>query len=118
MELLENHMAVDLITAAKLGFATEDRCLGVYVLDEETGEVETIRTDRWSSRPGGCGKVYLYTTNPDDRDGRRRGDGLARRRRDRKHGVRPVPSDLPFSSASEIISDLRSCARRRRNSAE
>src|SRR3954453_10772816 len=30
VELLENHMAVDLITAAKLGFAAEDRCLGVY----------------------------------------------------------------------------------------
>ena len=26
VELLENHMAVDLITAGKLGFATEDRC--------------------------------------------------------------------------------------------
>src|ERR1700747_1867346 len=34
VELLENHMAVDLITAAKLGFAREDHCLGVYVLDE------------------------------------------------------------------------------------
>src|SRR4026208_1975346 len=31
VELLENHMAVDLITAAKLGFAAEDRCLGVYM---------------------------------------------------------------------------------------
>src|SRR3954469_24034008 len=34
VELHENHMAVDLITAGKLGYATEDRCLGVYVLDE------------------------------------------------------------------------------------
>ena len=32
VQLWENHMAVDLITAAKLGFATEDRCLGVYIL--------------------------------------------------------------------------------------
>src|SRR5437763_4862649 len=30
VELLENHTAIDLITAAKLGFATEDRCLGLY----------------------------------------------------------------------------------------
>ncbi len=30
VQLMENHMAVDLITAAKLGFAAEDRCLGVY----------------------------------------------------------------------------------------
>src|SRR5262249_7989632 len=64
IELLENHMAVDLITAGKLGFATEDHCLGVYVLDEISGGVETIRTDRLVLATGGCGKVYLYTTNP------------------------------------------------------
>src|SRR3989454_5751173 len=66
VKLLENHMAVDLITAAKLGFATEDRCLGVYVLDEKTGEVETIRSDRTALATGGCGKVYFYTTEPDN----------------------------------------------------
>src|SRR6476646_1368024 len=65
VELLENHMAVDLITAGKLGFAVEDRALGVYVLDEAKGEVETIRSDRIILATGGCGKVYLYTTNPD-----------------------------------------------------
>ncbi len=46
VDLLENHMAVDLITAAKIGYATEDRCLGIYILDENNGEVETIRSDR------------------------------------------------------------------------
>lgn len=71
--LLENHMAVDLITAGKLGFATEDRCLGVYVLEEKSGQVETIRTDRLVLATGGCGKVYLYTTNPDIASG----DGVA-----------------------------------------
>jgi len=65
VDLLENHMAVDLITAGKLGFAAEDRCLGVYVLDEKSAEVETIRSDRIVLATGGCGKVYLYTTNPD-----------------------------------------------------
>src|SRR5438477_4761817 len=73
VELLENHMAVDLITAGKLGFATEDRCLGVYVLDEKIDEVETIRSDRIVLATGGCGKVYLYTTNPDIATG----DGVA-----------------------------------------
>jgi L-aspartate oxidase len=73
VELFENHMAVDLITAAKLGFAAEDRCLGVYVLDEKTDEVETIRSDRIVLATGGCGKVYLYTTNPDIATG----DGVA-----------------------------------------
>ncbi|MFL6531226.1 MAG: L-aspartate oxidase [Chthoniobacterales bacterium] len=71
--LLENHMAVDLITAGKLGFAAEDRCLGVYVLDEKSTDVETIRTDRLVLATGGCGKVYLYTTNPDVASG----DGVA-----------------------------------------
>jgi L-aspartate oxidase len=73
VDLLENHMAVDLITAGKIGFSTEDRCLGVYVLDEETNEVETVRSDRVVLATGGCGKVYLYTTNP----GVATGDGVA-----------------------------------------
>ena len=73
IDLLENHIAVDLITAAKLGFAAEDRCLGVYVLNEKSGEVETIRSDRIVLATGGCGKVYLYTTNPDIATG----DGVA-----------------------------------------
>src|SRR5438067_10210429 len=66
-------MAVDLITAGKIGFAAENRCLGVYVLDERTGAVETIRTDRLVLATGGCGKVYLYSTNPDIATG----DGVA-----------------------------------------
>jgi len=64
IDLLENHMAVDIITTGKLGFAMEDRCVGVYVLDETTGAVETFRTDRLILATGGCGKVYLYTSNP------------------------------------------------------
>ena len=62
--LLENHTAVDLITLAKLGYATEDRVLGVYVLDETGGAVLTMRSNRVILATGGCGKVYLYTTNP------------------------------------------------------
>ncbi len=73
VDLLENHMAVDLITAGKLGFAAQDRCLGAYVLDEGSGQVETIRSDRIVLATGGCGKVYLYTTNPDIATG----DGVA-----------------------------------------
>src|SRR6202171_3253555 len=73
LDLWENQMAVDLITAGNLGFATEDRCLGVSVLDEKTGEVETIRSDRVVLATGGCGKGYLYTTNPDIATG----DGVA-----------------------------------------
>ena len=64
IDLLDNHMAVDLITAGKLGYATEDRALGAYVLDEKSGQVITLRCDRVILATGGCGKVYLYTTNP------------------------------------------------------
>jgi L-aspartate oxidase len=64
IEMLENHMAVDIITSGKLGYVTEDRCLGVYVLDEATGDVKTFRTARLILATGGCGKVYLYSTNP------------------------------------------------------
>jgi L-aspartate oxidase len=43
------------------------------VLDENTGEVTAIRTDRLILATGGCGKVYLYTTNPNVATG----DGVA-----------------------------------------
>jgi L-aspartate oxidase len=62
--LYENHFAVDIITTTKLGFVSEDRVLGLYVLNEETREVLTFRSDRVVLATGGCGRVYLYTTNP------------------------------------------------------
>jgi L-aspartate oxidase len=71
--VLENHMAVDLITTGKLGYAMQDSCLGAYVLNEATGEVETLRSDVTVLATGGCGKVYLYSTNPDIATG----DGVA-----------------------------------------
>lgn len=73
IRVFENHMAVDLITTGKLGYATEDRVVGLYVLDEKSGEVLTLRSDRIILATGGCGKVYLYTTNPDIASG----DGVA-----------------------------------------
>ncbi len=69
----EDHFAIDLITTAKLGFATEDRCLGLYALHASTGEVLTFRSDRVVLATGGCGRVYLYTTNPEIATG----DGVA-----------------------------------------
>jgi L-aspartate oxidase len=71
--ILEEHFAIDLITTAKLGIATEDRIVGAYVLDEASGKVKIFRSDRVLLATGGCGKVYLYTTNPDSSTG----DGLA-----------------------------------------
>lgn len=71
--ILEHHMAVDCITTGKLGYAMQNSCVGLYVLDEKTGEVETIRADTTVLATGGCGKVYLYSTNPDIATG----DGVA-----------------------------------------
>jgi len=71
--LMENHMAVDFLTTGKLGYAMQNSCVGVYVLNEATGEVETLRSDVNVIATGGCGKVYLYTTNPDVATG----DGVA-----------------------------------------
>jgi L-aspartate oxidase len=62
--ILEQHYAIDLITTAKLGFVSEDRVLGLYALNEATGDVLTLRSDRVMLATGGCGRVYQYTTNP------------------------------------------------------
>ena len=64
IDLLEHHFAIDLITTAKLGFASSVRCVGIYALNEETGKVRTLRSDRVILCTGGSGRVYLYTTNP------------------------------------------------------
>ncbi len=71
--ILENHMAIDLITTGKLGYAMQDCCVGCYVLNEATGNVEVLRSDVNVLATGGCGKVYLYSTNPDIATG----DGVA-----------------------------------------
>ncbi|MGB0774222.1 MAG: L-aspartate oxidase [Akkermansiaceae bacterium] len=73
IRLLEEHFAIDLITSGKLGMVSEDRVLGAYALVEKTGKVEIFRSDRVVLATGGCGKVYLYTTNPDSSTG----DGVA-----------------------------------------
>ncbi|MCP5535229.1 MAG: L-aspartate oxidase [Akkermansiaceae bacterium] len=69
----EEHFAIDLITTGKLGMVSEDRVLGAYVLNEISGKVHRFRSDRVILATGGCGKVYLYTTNPDSSTG----DGVA-----------------------------------------
>jgi L-aspartate oxidase len=71
--VLENHFAVDLITTQKLGYVGPNRCLGIYVLNKAGGQVETFAAPVIVLATGGCGKVYLYTTNPDIATG----DGVA-----------------------------------------
>jgi L-aspartate oxidase len=69
--LLPNHMAVDLLTAAKYG--GPNAVFGAYLLDQTTGEVKTAVARATVLATGGMGKVYLYTTNPDVATG----DGVA-----------------------------------------
>lgn len=77
--IYENHMAIDLITTSKFirrGITTnqtEETCWGAYVLDVQTGEVETFLAKVIVLATGGAGKVYLYTSNPDIATG----DGVA-----------------------------------------
>jgi L-aspartate oxidase len=73
IQVFENHLAIDLITTQKLGYVGENRCLAAYVLDKISGEVHTFVAPHILMATGGCGKVYLYTTNPDIATG----DGVA-----------------------------------------
>lgn len=72
IELLEQRVAVDLITERRLGQSGE-RCLGAYVLDRASGEVDTFAARFVVVATGGAAKVYLYTSNPDGACG----DGIA-----------------------------------------
>ncbi|MEE9100337.1 MULTISPECIES: L-aspartate oxidase [Pseudomonas] len=72
IELLSQRVAVDLITQRKLGMKGQ-RCLGAYVLDRNTGEVDTFGARFTVLASGGASKVYLYTSNPDGNSG----DGIA-----------------------------------------
>ncbi len=74
--ILENHIAVDLITekkSLKVEKIKSNRCLGAYVLNNKTGKVITIASQETILATGGVGKVYIYTTNPDVSSG----DGIA-----------------------------------------
>src|SRR5690606_892847 len=72
IELLEQHVAVDLITERRLGMDGQ-RNLGAYVLNRASGEVETFHSRFTVLACGGAAKVYLYTSNPDGACG----DGIA-----------------------------------------
>ena len=70
--VLEDHIAIDLITGVKLGLG-DNRCYGAYALDTRNDRVITLGAGNTLLATGGAGKVYLYTTNPDTSTG----DGIA-----------------------------------------
>ena len=72
--LLDQHIAVDLITDRHLGQAGGQRHVhGAYVLDTHAGHVMTLGAGQTVLATGGAGKAFLYTTNPDTATG----DGIA-----------------------------------------
>jgi L-aspartate oxidase len=70
--VLEDWLAIDLITTQKFGLSGQNRCLGCYALDKQN-RVEVFAAKITLLATGGSGKVYLYTTNPDIASG----DGVA-----------------------------------------
>jgi len=84
ISMMDHCMVIDLITTGWLAdraVATgqpalcpeDNRCVGVYALDENTREIFAIRASATVLATGGGGKVYLYTSNPDIATG----DGVA-----------------------------------------
>jgi L-aspartate oxidase len=73
ISIFENHLAIDLVPSQKFGSNDSNRCLGAYVFDKKNNRVETFSAPITLLATGGCGKVYLYTTNPDIATG----DGVA-----------------------------------------
>jgi L-aspartate oxidase len=64
--LLEHYFVLDLIVEG-------NECVGVHVLDTLTGDLFDIRAEAVLLATGGCGQVYLHTSNPPIATG----DGIA-----------------------------------------
>jgi L-aspartate oxidase len=73
IRVVEDAVAVDLVTTGKLGVGGPNRVLGAYVLDRATEAIQVVSANQTVLATGGAGKVYLYTTNPDVGTG----DGVA-----------------------------------------
>ncbi|MFQ5766782.1 MAG: L-aspartate oxidase, partial [Acidobacteriota bacterium] len=73
IRMFQNHLAVDLVTSRQFGRPEPCRVYGAYILDAATGDVETFAAPVVLLATGGCGKVYLYTSNPEIASG----DGIA-----------------------------------------
>jgi len=73
IEVFENYFVIDLITSEKLKQSGPNRVLGIYVLGIPEKKVISMEAPVTVLATGGCGKCYLYTTNPSIATG----DGVA-----------------------------------------
>ncbi len=73
VEIMEHVCLIDLVTTSRLSLPGPNRCVGAYAFREADGSIFAIRTPCTVLATGGCGKVYLYTCNPDIATG----DGIA-----------------------------------------
>lgn len=69
IDIFEHHFAIEIITQHHLGKKVSRRtpditCYGAYVLNEETGVVDTFLSRVTLMATGGVGAVYATTTNP------------------------------------------------------
>ena len=69
IDIKENHFAVEIITQHHLGARITRRspyinCYGAYVLNPDTQKVDTYLAKMTVMCTGGCGAVYLTTSNP------------------------------------------------------
>ena len=69
IDVYEDHFAVEILTQHHLGKIVTRRtsgieCYGAYVLNQETGEVDTFLSRVTLMATGGVGCVYHTTTNP------------------------------------------------------
>ena len=72
LHLFEHHIAVDLIKQADAE-SQKMRCVGAYVYNHISDQVETFSAKCVILATGGASKVYLYSSNPDSASG----DGIA-----------------------------------------
>ena len=67
--IFSNFYAVELITQHHLGIIVTRhtpgiKCFGAYIINEETGDVDTFLSKVTVMATGGCEAVYRHTTNP------------------------------------------------------
>ncbi len=70
VKILDNHVAIDLITwqfnsRDRLRMYRDKTCLGAYVLDTKLGKVKNVLSKVTVLATGGMGRIYLHSTNPD-----------------------------------------------------